>query len=40
LLGRQGLLYRPVVTAEAVHNMHLTDPAGLITELRNLPYMF
>lgn len=40
LLGRQGLLYRPVVSPLAAHNMHITDPMGLLTELRSLPYMF
>jgi pimeloyl-ACP methyl ester carboxylesterase len=40
LVGRRGLLYRPIDTPEAVHSMHVTDPTGLLQELRNLPLMF
>ena len=40
LLGRPGLLFRPITTPEAVHNMHITDPVGLLRELRDLPLMF
>jgi pimeloyl-ACP methyl ester carboxylesterase len=36
LNGRQGLLYRPVVAPNAVHNMHISNPAGVLTQLRNL----
>jgi pimeloyl-ACP methyl ester carboxylesterase len=28
-------LYRPIVTADAVHSMYLSNPAGLITALKN-----
>jgi pimeloyl-ACP methyl ester carboxylesterase len=35
LNGGSGPLYRPVVAADAVHSMFLSNPAGLITALRN-----
>jgi pimeloyl-ACP methyl ester carboxylesterase len=39
LLGRPGLLFRPITTPEAVHNMHITDPVRVLRELRDLPLM-
>jgi pimeloyl-ACP methyl ester carboxylesterase len=35
LIGRQGLLYRPIATATAVHNMHITEPANVIAAIRD-----
>jgi pimeloyl-ACP methyl ester carboxylesterase len=34
LIGRQGLLYRPIATPTAVHNMHITEPANVIAAIR------
>lgn len=39
LVGRPGLLFRPIVAPEAVHSMFLTDPVGMLRELRDLPLM-
>jgi pimeloyl-ACP methyl ester carboxylesterase len=36
LIGRQGLLYRPVATPTAVHNMHITEPANVIAAIRDM----
>ena len=40
LLGRPGLLFRVVESAEAVHNMHMSDPSGLLKTLKRLPLAF
>lgn len=36
LIGRPGLLYRPIDTPTAVHNMHITEPANMIAAIRDL----
>lgn len=35
LTGQTGPLYRPVVAADAVHGLHISNPAGLIAAIRN-----
>lgn len=35
LLGRDGYLYRPVVAADAVHSMFVSNPTGMLSALRN-----
>lgn len=37
LIGRRGLLFRSVQGPEAVHNMFITDPEGLIQALKTMP---
>jgi pimeloyl-ACP methyl ester carboxylesterase len=33
LLGRSGLLYRPIVAPDAVHSMVITNPAGMLSKI-------
>jgi pimeloyl-ACP methyl ester carboxylesterase len=35
LTGSSGPLYRPIVAADAVHGMYISNPNGLLTALRN-----
>lgn len=35
LLGRNGALYRPIVAADAVHSMYISNPTGMIAALRD-----
>jgi hypothetical protein len=35
LTGSSGPLYRPVVAADAVHGMNMSNPTGLLSALRN-----
>jgi pimeloyl-ACP methyl ester carboxylesterase len=37
LIGRRGLLFRSVQGPEAVHNMFITDPEGLLAALKSMP---
>jgi pimeloyl-ACP methyl ester carboxylesterase len=37
LIGRRGLLFRSVQGPEAVHNMFITDPEGLLEALKTMP---
>ncbi len=36
LLGRNGLLYRPVVAPDAVHSMFITNPTGMLDAIRDM----
>jgi pimeloyl-ACP methyl ester carboxylesterase len=36
LIGRQGLMYRPVNTPTAVHSMHVSEPANMIAAIRDI----
>lgn len=36
LVGRNDFLYRPVVTADAVHSMNISNPAGLLAAIRDM----
>ena len=40
LVGHAGSGYAPIVAPEAVHSMHVTDPAGLLGALNGLPSIF
>ena len=35
LLGRNGFLYRPIVAADAVHSMYISNPTGMLHALRD-----
>jgi pimeloyl-ACP methyl ester carboxylesterase len=39
LIGGRGLLFRMVDTPTAVHSMFISDPVGLLNELKRLPLM-
>lgn len=40
LVGHSGSGFEPVVGPEAVHSMHITDPAGVLNALNGLPSIF